>query len=180
MSIKKFLITNLIFASSIEFSSISSSFEMIIDLVLIVCLDFKISMKAFSYLKFNSLIYLVKKAVQLLQLLLGYSTTLAFTVNLFDFAVELQLKKNPSIHVLDLVRSKYAIQNFGQKIFLKRKLIDCQFNSGLYTRIIHRELFILNRIVDNWNRLSPDVLAATSKDNFKKKLHDFLRQIKYN
>ncbi|RNA28295.1 hypothetical protein BpHYR1_020127 [Brachionus plicatilis] len=39
--------------------------------------------------------------------------------------------------------------------------------------------FILNRVVDNWNRLTfnalpPNVLAATSKDNFKKKLDDFL------
>ena len=43
-----------------------------------------------------------------------------------------------------------------------------------YTRISHREHFILNRVVDNWNRLPPEVLAATSKDNFKKKLDDFL------
>lgn len=43
-----------------------------------------------------------------------------------------------------------------------------------YTKISHREHFILNQEVDNWNSLLMEVLEATSKENFKKKLDEFL------
>ena len=42
------------------------------------------------------------------------------------------------------------------------------------TKISQKEHLILNRVIDNWNRVPPEVLAATSKDNFKKKIDQFL------
>ena len=43
-----------------------------------------------------------------------------------------------------------------------------------YTRISQRKHFVLNRVVDNWNRLPAEVLTANSKNGFKKKLDDFI------
>ncbi len=39
-----------------------------------------------------------------------------------------------------------------------------------FTKIQQREHFLLNRVIDKWNKLPPDVLNATSKNSFKNKL----------
>lgn len=41
------------------------------------------------------------------------------------------------------------------------------------TKVSHREHFILNRVVNNWNKLPPAVIEVKSKNEFKKKLDEF-------
>jgi ribonucleases P/MRP protein subunit RPP40 len=43
------------------------------------------------------------------------------------------------------------------------------------TKINQREHFLLNRVVDIWNKLPPDVVNAKSKNSFKKRLDDFYK-----
>ncbi|RNA05778.1 RNA-directed DNA polymerase from mobile element jockey-like, partial [Brachionus plicatilis] len=42
------------------------------------------------------------------------------------------------------------------------------------TRINQREHFILNRVVDNWNKLPPEVVKASSKNLFKKMVDEIV------